>query len=621
MKRRTIGLALLVFFTLLLIWSISLSGAQAEEKIFQWFRVDANITVHEDGTFTVHEILRVHFVKGTFHYGYREIPTDKLQSISDVRLWDEEGKYTEADTDEPRTFTLHQSEGKYRIVWYFLPLEETFRTFHISYRVHGGLRSYPDGDQLWWKAVFPDRTSYVVLSTVTVTVPAPVQTYAAYFVPAHITLLNERTVRFNAEEPVPPRIPFEVRVQWPHGVIPITPAPWQAQADADVQTTERITVWRSKWVPIIEVGLIFGGIGLGVIGLLVLLLLWYQTGRDIPVPRIDYLPEPPSDLAPGLAGLLVDMEMKPRHILATVVDFAQRGLITIEERQHPVPKREGLARYLPRPKPERDIRIHLVGDFPKKLPLFERRTLRGIMGRTRERRLRDLRKLFYKHVPRIHKAMEEELVNQGLLPYRPSIRRKQYTTVAKILVGLAFLLFVPVAFDRVARLYIDDRLTLFPLGALLFLGIATAISARFMPRRTAAGAEEAERWRAFRRYLKNLRTLGDTLPAQKTLERYLPYAIAFGVEKTFLQAWDEAAQAGRAAWPTWYYSSLQAPAGGSTGGPAPISGISQGIGGSLAAISAGLGAMLSEASTALASNPTGSSSGFSGGGGGGGGFG
>jgi hypothetical protein len=64
---------------------------------------------------------------------------------------------------------------------------------------------------------------------------------------------------------------------------------------------------------------------------------------------------------------------------------------------------------------------------------------------------------------------------------------------------------------------------------LVLIGLALAWLAPRMPRRTPAGALEAARWRAFRRYLQHAGQ-----PAGPA-DRRLPYAVAFGVDRDFLQ--------------------------------------------------------------------------------------
>ena len=109
-------------------------------------------------------------------------------------------------------------------------------------------------------------------------------------------------------------------------------ANWQAQADAAAAQPGR-----GAGLPR-SVGS-HRPVGLGALGLLLLFggpalvyLLWYRKGRDKPVARVaDYLPEPPDDLAAGLAGTLLDDKADMQDIIATIVDLARRKVISITE--------------------------------------------------------------------------------------------------------------------------------------------------------------------------------------------------------------------------------------------------------------------------------------------------
>ena len=68
---------------------------------------------------------------------------------------------------------------------------------------------------------------------------------------------------------------------------------------------------------------------------------------------------------------------------------------------------------------------------------------------------------------------------------------------------------------------------IFPVG-LLF-------AARYMPRKTAKGARAAVQWNAFKNYLKNIEKYAQVKDAQDQFEKYLPYAIAFGLEKSWVK--------------------------------------------------------------------------------------
>ncbi|CAN0488716.1 unnamed protein product, partial [Phaeothamnion confervicola] len=58
---------------------------------------------------------------------------------------------------------------------------------------------------------------------------------------------------------------------------------------------------------------------------------------------------------------------------------------------------------------------------------------------------------------------------------------------------------------------------------------------RSMPRKTPNGAEAAAKWRAFRTYLKDIRQYEKVDEAKALFERYLPYAVAFGLERDWVR--------------------------------------------------------------------------------------
>jgi hypothetical protein len=167
------------FLLLIFVLLAAPTPARGEEKRVTWERIDVSITVHDDGSFTVEELLQVRFEGDAFTYGFRDIPNDRLERIDDIRVWDDEGEYNPIEAGGERTFSVDETEYVTTITWYFPPVQDEVRTFHLSYRVHGGLRAYPDGDQLWWRAVFPDRQEPVAESTVIVKAPAPITLYKA----------------------------------------------------------------------------------------------------------------------------------------------------------------------------------------------------------------------------------------------------------------------------------------------------------------------------------------------------------------------------------------------------------------------------------------------------------
>ncbi|MCB0236142.1 MAG: DUF2207 domain-containing protein, partial [Anaerolineae bacterium] len=142
---------------------------------------------------------------------------------------------------------------------------------------------------------------------------------------------------------------------------------------------------------------------------------------------------------------------------------------------------------------------------------------------------------------------------------------------------------------------------------------------------TPKGAEEAAKWLAFKRYMENLEQYTKVEEAQEIFDRYLPYAIAFGLEKSWIEKFAKV----NTAPPPWFYpgpylgprprryiwwtGAGYGPIGSGGGGMSPSEGgsmappsmsdMSRGMGASLASMSAGLGAMLTSSSNALSSRP------------------
>ena len=65
--------------------------AFAQEKSLLWERFDVDIIIRRDGAFEVAEHQTIRFTRGTFTFGFREIPTRYIDSIDrldpDRRQW------------------------------------------------------------------------------------------------------------------------------------------------------------------------------------------------------------------------------------------------------------------------------------------------------------------------------------------------------------------------------------------------------------------------------------------------------------------------------------------------------------------------------------------------------
>ena len=322
---------------------------------------------------------------------------------------------------------------------------------------------------------------------------------------------------------------LDVRVQFPHGLL-LTPTPaWQAAEQRD---------------DVVGLGVLALSLLLMVGGPLGVLLLWYLRGRDpqlgIVVP--DYVSEPPDALPPAMVGALVDEKVDMQDIVSTLVDLAHRGYLTMEEKQ-----KRGYE-YTRTAKPDTDLRA------------YERTFLTRVFRGEETRSLSSLQNKFYSAIPELRRQIDEAIVAEGLLPRAPQGVRTGYMVLAAVVLvlGVASLFMMGIFLGN------NAGLACFPMLAIVGTAIALFIAARHMPRKTAKGAEAAAKWRAFKTYLKNIKQYADIEQSGDIFDKYLAYAIAFGLERSFINTFS---QSPTTPIPPWYtpFPTMGHPMGGGMG--------------------------------------------------------
>jgi uncharacterized membrane protein len=616
--------ALLVVVLVAMLAGAAPVGAQSD-KAYHWsqYNYDVQILDNGDMLFTVDMV--VSYDQGSFSQGFFAFDMSRVGDVTDVELWEGERRYREVSSETTYGYQVGYGD-QFDVVWYYPPTEGAEREFTLKFRVQGGLRIYPDGDQFYWYFYSGDRGARIDSGTMTVHLPS---TFTADQVriasdPASVVVspLAGDTVMASVAD-FAPNTTATLRIQFPHGVVNANPPAWQAADD-------RLRDYQERWKPVVDLGLLgfsalvlFGGIG-GVIA------LWYSRGRDKPVGLVaEYLTEPPSSMRPGLAGTLVDEKADVRDIVATIADLGTRGVLTIEEVEEPTVFGLGS---------KKDF-VYRLENRGADLEPFEQQLVSEFFGRGVERRLSDLKEKFYTAIPRISKQMYEQLTQQQYFAANPEATRNRWRGI-----GVAGLVISIIAFVCGAAA-LSNYTSYGPCLPLAAAGVSLVmlIVGGAMPRRTEKGAEETARWAAFKRYLADIDRYDNVAAKTEVFERYLPYAIAFGIEKGYI---DKFSRVNTPA-PRWYYpyppvilgphlgSSRPVEGGLPTSGggfnPPTLQGMSNSMSSSLQSMSDGLVTMLNSASNTLTSVPRSSGSsgggwsggggGFSGGGGGGGGSG
>jgi uncharacterized membrane protein len=207
----------------------------------------------------------------------------------------------------------------------------------------------------------------------------------------------------------------------------------------------------------------------------------------------------------------------------------------------------------------------------------------------------ELQNKFYKYLPDIKNAIYDSLVATGYYLERPDKSRAKavgFSVLGMIVIG------------GVAILTFSGHLTLFePRATLISAAITIVILlmfARIMPARTIAGARARESALGFKEFLSRVEEerYKRMITSPAMFEKYLPYAMAFGVADKWASAFKDIYREP----PQWY-----------SGGTGPFNAMS---------FSQSIGNFSSAASSSMGSSPGSSGSGgggSSGGGSGGGG--
>jgi uncharacterized membrane protein len=573
-------------------------GAHAQAKEWNVGNIDATLSVQKNGDVVVDEKFTFNFT-GNYHFVVRDIPTQNLNGIKDLKVLDANGNEM-PQGDTPGTYSV-SSDSSHKYIQVNFDVTDASATYTFHYMAPDEIMFWDQGDELRWYVM--DAETEVPIGHIKATVKLPaasdpaklaqtVQTSAG--VQYATTVPDGSTLVYEASN-LPPYTQFWIVAGFPKGVVKYT---W---------TARRIGAFILPKL----------GFVLPVLFFLGMLLIWRRRGRDDPAKTYaSYVSEPPSGLAPALAGALIDEKVDTKEVIATIVDLARRGYIEITDT-----KAEGVfsrsETIFTRTRPFDDLQG------------FEASVASALFFGSHSDQVttKDLRNHFYTHVQPIVGQIYDGVVSAKLFSQNPNKVRSRW-------IGWGFAVAVVLG----VLTFIFAKLDIGGWGYFLFGSIVSVIIvwcfSPFMPQRTPAGAQEVRKWQAFRNYLHDLTRFPDMQTATDTFDKYLAYAIAFGVEKQWVRRFEGM----NVSSPGWYHPPIFIPInvggglptnmGGNMGGGLAGAGGGGGVpnlpggGFSLDTISDGLFSSLSHVSSALTSAPSSTGSGHGAfGGGGGGGFG
>jgi hypothetical protein len=486
------------------------------------------LDVLPDSTLDVTETIRVDFT-GARNGFYRNIPVEYAGPggfnyslfLTDISATDSDGASLRIE---------RQRQGGNLELKIFVPAADgSSRNISLHYRVRDGLRFFEDHDELYWNVTGTGWDDPIESASAHIILPGGVTGLRA----ANYTgFLGSRSQDARLDI-LGPNI--DVQTQRPlafHEGLTVV-AGWDKGFVHEPRSSEKITQFlESNW-PLFFPACVF----------VLMFWLWSTRGREPRVGAIAVQYEPPAGLSPGEAGTLVDDRATIRDITATLVDLAVRGFITIEEKEAShlmglYSNKEYVFHLNKKPAEWKGIKSH---ELLLLSGIFEPLPVAGV-GVREDVALSDLQNRFYKNLPGIRRAIFESLVEHGYFAHRPDIVRQAYLLAAGVVGALLYL------FGQYLAQHTGVQAQSFIIAAFLS-GATVAGFGWFMPTRTVEGVRALHDTLGFENFLSHVEAphLARTPQSPQNFETYLPFAMALGVEKKWVGAFDGLLQQ-----PSWY---------------------------------------------------------------------
>ena len=492
------------------------------------------ITVDQDGSALVSERISLVF-EGEFHGIHRTIPIEYPgPDGTNYELFLQVQSVTDGNGGKLK-FDSSTSRG-YRDLKIYIPnATDTTQIVEIVYRVRNGTRFFKDYDEFYWNVTGNDWPVPIDHATATVRLPedASGSLRAQAFTGVYGSSQRDATAKtegaeaqFETNNTLPMRGGLTIDIYIPKDVL-----------------KEPSALTKFLWF--------IGGnpiLFLPLVTLAGMFALWWYKGRD-PDAGLSVAPmyEPPSGISPAEAGTLLDDSIHPRDVTSTIIDLAVRGYIKIEETA------EKILLFT-----QKDYVFHLLkprDQWSADLAPHERVMLESVFAGGDETRLSSLKNRFYTAVPVIRQDIMSALKRKGIYLLDPD-SANGYSIAAAVVILIPFAIFQYLGWA--------NFLNSIPLviGCVLVSAVIWWLFARVMAAKTVKGARTRVAVLGFQEFMNRVDAERLKLMPPTTFEKYLPYAMALGVEHHWAQAF-----AGIVKDPPQWYAG---PGGGYVGGFNPI---------------------------------------------------
>jgi uncharacterized membrane protein YgcG len=500
---------------------ISTLAIAASARNWRIANFQVTIDVHQDGSAFITERITAVFT-GSYQGIYRTIPIEYPGPRgANYTLFLKVIGVKDADTGRPLKYELHR-QGDYRQIKIYVPgAVDTDKTVETDYQVKNGTRFFPDHDEFYWNVTgndWPvpiDHVSALLMFPPNASGQLRAQAFTGIYGSRQqeaASDVRDAAASFETTNPLPMRAGLTADIFIPKGILrepgALTRTAWFIESNPVVL------------LPVIVFAVMFG--------------LWYTVGRD-PDPGLSVAPmyEPPKDMTPAECGTLVDDAVRPRDITCTLVDLAVKGYIKIEEvkEQHLLFSGRDYIFHLLKPRSEW-----------KRLAAHEQVMLENLYaGGSECISLSTLKNHFYTAIPVIKEDLIYELKQKGMYAVDPE---SAHGYLIATVVGIVILLLLLNHFGHFPLL----QSGVWSVISVIICGVIVYLFGRQMTAKSLKGARTYVQVLGFEEFMNRVDRERLRQMPPDTFEKYLPYAMALGVEHRWAQAFAGIIQNP----PSWY---------------------------------------------------------------------
>lgn len=484
------------FFSILLTFIFAPSALAANWWIDSY---STDIQINTDSTLTITETITANFSQEEHHGIYLLIPTtitkedDKTDSVRFDLI---------SVTDENKNRLQYQESRNMGDIEIKIGDPNTMiqepKTYVVKYEISNGLDlSSEDHDQIYWNVISSEWEVPILKADAELTLPSELtiqdqvitECYAGFADGAeeNCTYQTEEINKINfwTNESLNPYEGLTILVTFPKGLVS-KPATW-------------VWIIKDYW-PAIIVPIVF----------IIMFMLWRNYGKDKKVETIIPEYEPPKDITPIEASILIDDRADIGDISAIMIDLAIRGFIKIEETEDEILGIFNSKEYI----------LHRINKpNESSLKKFEQMLIEAIFETEDSRKLSDLKNKFYKKIPELTKEMFASAMEKKLFVKEPHKTQKIYFGIGLAVIFIGGQVLTTLNYNK----------TGLTLGlSLMAGGLIIIIFSFYMPKKTDVGNELYRKLLGLKMYIETAEK--DRIKfheKEKYFERLLPYAMIF----------------------------------------------------------------------------------------------